>query len=111
MDRFFPIDNPEDLPFEKSKKFTKQPLGLSHGRMNERDVGTAHGANATLMQGSKRRRIARAGAANCIQKEVVIAPLYEMGVVTLRRNWPCGSVLQTGLPLGQGDRGSEAPGC
>lgn len=60
---FFPIDNPEDLPFEKSKKFTKQPLGLSHGRMNERDVGTAHGANATLMQGSKRRRIARAGAA------------------------------------------------
>lgn len=71
--------------------------------------GTAYGANATLMQGLEKRWIARAGAENCIQKEVVIAPLYVKYVVTLRRSWPHGSVFQTGLPLGQGDRGSEDP--
>lgn len=36
---FFLIDNLEDFPFEKSKKITKQPLGLPHGIMNERNAG------------------------------------------------------------------------
>lgn len=86
-------------------------LGSLHGIMNGRNMGTAHGANATLIQGLERRWIAQAGAEICTQKEVFIAPLYVMYVEDLRRGWLCGSVLQTGLPLGQGNRGSEDPGC
>lgn len=48
---------------------------------------------------------------NSMPKEADIAPLYAMYVEDLRRGWLCGSVLQTGLPLGQGSRGSEDPGC
>ncbi|MBB1537467.1 MAG: hypothetical protein HG459_005530 [Bacteroidia bacterium] len=52
--------------------------------------GTAHGANATLMQGLERRWIAQSRAGNYIQKEEVIAPLYVVGVVALRRSRPPG---------------------
>gem|GEM_PF-5007645 len=52
--------------------------------------GTAHGANATLMQGLERRWIAQSRVGNYIQKEEVIAPLYVVGVVALRRSRPPG---------------------
>ena len=75
-----------DLPFEKPQNFTTHPLGLSHSIMNGWNVGTAYGANATLMQGLERRRIAQFRAEIYIQKEVVIAPLHGVGVVVLRRS-------------------------
>ena len=67
----FLIESFGDLPFEKPQNFTTHCLRLSHGIMNGRNIGTAYGANATLMQGLERRRIARAGVAIVCKKREI----------------------------------------
>ena len=79
--------------------------------MNERNAGYGARGKCDFNARVKEAADCASRGGNSMPKEADIAPLYEMGVVTLRRNWPCGSVLQTSLPLGQGSRGSEDPGC
>lgn len=84
---------------------------MSHGRMNERNAGYGARGKCDFASRVKEAADCASRGGNSMLKEADIAPLYEMGVMALRRNWSPRSVFQTGLPFGQGSRGSEDPGC
>lgn len=98
-----------DLPFEKSQNLTTHPLGLFHGRMNEQNAWYGAWGECDFNARVKEAADCASRGGNSMPKEADIAPLYVMYVEDLRRGWLCGSVLQTGLPFGQENRGSEVP--